>query len=492
MSRLNILKKLDFGESVAEEDNRLASYFVETDTWNRLINGEIDIIYGAKGSGKSALYKHLIHNKDYLEERNITLLAAENISGTAVFKTVLSSDELSENSYKQIWFLYIISIIGKYINEYGEETVQSKEFISRLQMEGLLDGKNLRRMLSNVKDYVVNFFRRVESLEGGLQLDSTTLIPGFTGKVSLSEPSLEQKKLGFISVYDLLDMAEEALESLDIETWIIFDRLDVSFSENPSIEKVAIRTLFQVYNDFKTYDKINLKIFIRDDIWKRITVGGFREASHITKVVTIYWNELNLRHLIINRILENEILVNQWSLSKRSILSDTEEQERLYYKVFPEQVDSGQRKPNTFNWMLSRVKDGLGIIAPRELIQLINEAKKIQIKELEIGSSSDDVSEELIGRKSIKEGLEEVSKKRLEQTIYAEYYHLKEYIELLEGQKAEQTMESLSTIFKCGDGDIKKIVDDLVNIGIFEKRFNTYWTPFIYRPALKLVQGREE
>lgn len=54
LSRLNLLKELDFGESVAEDedDDRLASYFVETDTWNRLINGEVDIVYGAKGSGK--------------------------------------------------------------------------------------------------------------------------------------------------------------------------------------------------------------------------------------------------------------------------------------------------------------------------------------------------------------------------------------------------------------------------------------------------------
>lgn len=492
MSKLELLKNLNFGESVAEEDDKLASYFVETDTWNRLINGEVDIIYGAKGSGKSALYKHLIYNADVLKSKKITLLAAENITGTAVFKTVLSSEELSENSYKQIWFLYIISIIGKYINEYGKQTNQSKEFISRLKAEGLLDGKNLRRMLSNVKDYVVNLLNRVESIEGGVQLDSTTLIPGVTGKVSLTEPSSQQKRLGIISVYDLLDMAEEALESLDIETWIIFDRLDVSFSENPEIEKVAIRTLFQVYNDLKSYDFINLKIFIRDDIWRRITIGGFREASHITKVITIQWNELNLRHLIIKRILENDFLVNKWSLNKKSILSNSEEQEILYYKVFPNQVDPGQRKPNTFNWMLSRIKDGLGIIAPRELIQLINEAKKIQINELEIGNSTNVVSNELIGRKAIKDGLEEVSKKRLEQTIYAEYYHLKEYIELLEGQKAEQTIESLTTIFECKDEDIKKIVDDLVSIGIFEKRANTYWTPFIYRPTLKLVQGRED
>lgn len=495
LSRLNLLKELDFGESVAEDedDDRLASYFVETDTWNRLINGEVDIVYGAKGSGKSAMYKHLLYNKDALNKRRIALLPAENISGTAVFKSVLSSQELSENSYKHIWFLYIISIIAKYINELEEQTHQSKEFISRVKNEGLLEGNGLRHILSNVKDYVINLFKRLE-FQGGLHWDSNTLMPEFTGKIALSEPSLEQKKLGFISVYDVLDMAEEALRSLNIETWIIFDRLDVSFSENPSIEKVAIRTLFQVYNDLKSYEKINLKIFIRDDIWKRITDGGFREASHINKYVTIKWDELTLMHLITSRILDNEILINLWRLDKKAILSNSREQEKLFYKVFPKQIDSGEKKPKTFNWMLSRVRDGNRVVAPRELIQLINEAKKIQIKDLEIGNASDNEYEELIERRAIKDALKEVSKIRLEQTIYAEYYHLKEFIELLEGQKAEQTLESLSLIYQKykDDRDIKEIVEDLVDIGIFEKRTNTYWVPFIYRPALKLVQGRVE
>ena len=31
------------------------------------------------------------------------------------------------------------------------------------------------------------------------------------------------------------------------------------------------------------FDNIKLKIFVRDDIWQRISEGGFAEASHITK-----------------------------------------------------------------------------------------------------------------------------------------------------------------------------------------------------------------
>ena len=48
-----ILQKPTFGSQVAEDEIvHLANYFVETDQWRRIFAGEIDIIYGPKGSGK--------------------------------------------------------------------------------------------------------------------------------------------------------------------------------------------------------------------------------------------------------------------------------------------------------------------------------------------------------------------------------------------------------------------------------------------------------
>lgn len=52
-----VLEQSSFGSPVAEyEAERLAHYFVETEQWRELLADEIDIIFGAKGSGKSTLY----------------------------------------------------------------------------------------------------------------------------------------------------------------------------------------------------------------------------------------------------------------------------------------------------------------------------------------------------------------------------------------------------------------------------------------------------
>lgn len=54
MTKLELLRSTTFGARIAEEEaSQLEAYFVKTDTWNRIFAGEIDVIYGSKGSGKS-------------------------------------------------------------------------------------------------------------------------------------------------------------------------------------------------------------------------------------------------------------------------------------------------------------------------------------------------------------------------------------------------------------------------------------------------------
>ena len=63
MDKLGILKSVNFGQRVAEEEGEsLASYFVETEHWRRVYSDEVDIVYGPKGSGKSFSLKRITRN----------------------------------------------------------------------------------------------------------------------------------------------------------------------------------------------------------------------------------------------------------------------------------------------------------------------------------------------------------------------------------------------------------------------------------------------
>ena len=56
MNKIDLLKAIKFGHRIAEDEaEELSKYFVSTEDWRRLFENEIDIIYGTKGAGKSAL-----------------------------------------------------------------------------------------------------------------------------------------------------------------------------------------------------------------------------------------------------------------------------------------------------------------------------------------------------------------------------------------------------------------------------------------------------
>jgi hypothetical protein len=86
------------------------------------------------------------------------------------------------------------------------------------------------------------------------------------------------------------------------------------------------------------HQNISLKIFLRDDIWRRITEGGFREASHITRYTRIYWDSQTLLNLIIRRALANESLREYYKVDRDEVLSSAELQQALFYRIFPQQT----------------------------------------------------------------------------------------------------------------------------------------------------------
>ncbi|WP_157958918.1 hypothetical protein [Salinicola sp. RZ23] len=490
----SILQNISFGKRIAEEESsELSEYFVETDQWKRIVSGEVDVVYGAKGTGKSAIYSLLLQKEYQLLDNNVILKSAEKPQGAPAFKTLETHLDITEKELSNLWKLYFLSLLGAAFREYGIENRSADNIIRHLGEARLLPQKiNLSSLLSSAIQYVKNL-TKVESTETELKLDSSGNIVGVVGRIVLREPSADLIDKGFNSVDELLEEANQALIDYGYSVWILLDRLDVAFYENATLETRALRSLFRVYLDFMAYSKLHLKIFIRDDIWARIVDEGFREASHITKTLTIGWDPAGLMNLVVRRFVNNEAVVSLYGLNVSDVLSDTENQTEVFYKAFPEQVDIGAKKSTSFDWILSRIVDGNRVYAPRELIHLLEVAKNVEIDRIEIGDRELS-GDKLFSEKSFKNAHEEVSRERLEKTILAENSELRPAIKSLSEQKTEQYLETLSRLWDTSDEETARLAARLVDIGFFQKRDSkgedTYWVPFIYRPALNMVQGK--
>ena len=302
--------------------------------------------------------------------------------------------------------------------------------------------------------------------------------------------------MGIESIDALLQLANSALRKYSkYNVWILLDRLDVAFAESFELEQNALRALFRVYLDLLDFDHIKLKIFLRTDIWNRISRGGFREASHITRHVTITWERSSLLNLIVRRALHNEAVLSYYDVDSDAVLASTQSQEAFFFRLCPYQVDVGRNKPTTLDWMLSRTRDGTQLNAPRELIHLLSSLRTQQLRRFELGEPPPD-SEAMFARPVFKQALPEVSEVRLTQTLYAEHPDLRDSIEALRGQRTSQRPATLSGLWRIDEEEARHLAEQLVDVGFFEQRGARdepeYWVPFLYRDSLTLIQGAEE
>jgi hypothetical protein len=496
MDRLALLKSLSFGSQVAEDEiHDLGKYFVETDQWDKIIGGQIDIVRGEKGSGKSAIYLLLAQNANALFDRKVLLVNAENPKGSTVFKDLIADPPASETEFVVLWKVYILVLTVTQMREYDMKGKGFHSVLVALEEASLIESElNLSGLLRTAQ-ILARRLLASSRVEGGVELDPTSGMPsGIIGRISLAEPTGELRSRGINSLDGYLRIVNAVLAEQGFSVWVLLDRLDVAFAENHALEANALRALLRVYGDLRAFDNIAMKIFIREDIWKRIT-AGFREASHLIRYQTVEWNASTLLNLLVRRILNNDTLVSELHLDRSAILSDTEKQNQLFARLFPAQVEQGPQKAATFKWMVTRCADGTRKTAPRELIHLLNNIKDSEIKRLEVGGKIPP-DMQLFDRSVFKEALPEVSKARLTSYLYAEYPAQERFLEKLDGQKAEQTLESLETLWGLDRSATIEKANELVEIGFFESRGTnaspTYWVPFLYRDALHLVQGKAE
>ena len=484
MTELNELNKIDIGSRVAEQEvEGLKSYFLKTPLWEQILAGDVDIVFGSKGSGKSALYNYLPNQEYELIGKNIHLLLAENPRGAIAFKDLSTIPPTSEYEFKNIWKLYFVVLISQKLSEEHYSDPSFKIVIEKLQDSDLIHRRaSFTAIVKMVRDYI----RRLSpSIEPNLGLDQNTgSITKIGVKVSLSEPSIKDSDKGIVSVDYLFELLNKSLEVKKEKIWMAIDRLDAIFQDNFELEANALRTLFQVYIELLHYENIRLIIFLRDDIWNRIIEKGFRETSHITKTATISWDRNSLFYLLMNRFEKNEQLLKTLKLTE-----DSENRKiDLFIKIFPKK--NGEGHEFNFDWLVSRIKDGLNNATPRELIQLITSAIRNEIK---LATQNKSKSDSLLSIESLIEGLKDASKTKLD-TVVAEYPTLKNFIYRIKGKKARLKFDELRDLWSTSKRDTVIIINNLIKIGFFKNDskddiITDLTIPIIFRPALNIPYG---
>ena len=276
----------------------------------------------------------------------------------------------------------------------------------------------------------------------------------------------------------------------------MLDRIDELRSKDLDERRKLLEALFRTQLDFiGSFDNIRLKIFLRTDIWKEL---NFTNKSHISdKMTRLEWNDTQLLKLINKRMLQNELIKQgiEESLSVEIDVADVEKydrdtQERIFYSVFEDQVYSGKREADLFDWLTKRIRDGHGGKYPRELISFCNFAKELQLQH------EDDCEERLIAGLRVRDAYKEVSDQRVD-TYLSEFPELDEHFKRFDGRnKPEFSHGELLDMFSDLEPKPDNAIRRMVDIGFFEEKRNDdgtreYEIPRLYRHGIGLVlKGR--
>ncbi len=485
--RLSLLQKLTLGNSVAEFDQDLDRYFLETNTFRLLVEGKIDIIAGDKGSGKTAIYRYVSDNYSNLPAlAGVTILPGVNPSGNPVFQRLAQAGSFTEGQYVTVWKAYILSLVGNWILQIYEGSYSD----AARKLDDVLRKTGLRapdETASSAFTRIASWAKRLlnpKTLGVEVKFDQTgipvmTPLAQYTG-----EP--EEEPENHVSHEEALGLLDTILADVDANVWLVLDRLDEAFLGYPDIETPALRALLRTYLDLLSCSHIRMKIFVRRDLFAKILKGGFVNLTHVNaRKAEIIWDEEDLFALICRRIRGNEEFVR---MAAENGLSSTKDQD-LFATLLPSHLDLGQRRQATWNWMLSRTRDGNNSIQPRNLIDLIRFAQDEQSRREQFTIYHKVFP--LLGPEAVRRAFTRLSKQRVDDTILAEAsQEVAVCIEGLRDGKSEHNDESLAKAFGVDTIHIKAFVRVLVELGFLEQVDGCYRVPMLYREGLNITQGK--
>ena len=308
-----------------------------------------------------------------------------------------------------------------------------------------------------------------------------------------------------MSIITLLDLIDTVLQDANCLAWIMLDKLDLLFIGDLEKLKTSITGLVQLLIEYSSrFKNIHFKIFLRTDIYRQLHIVN---KSHLVSYTSdMKWRDPLLLKLLVSRAVSQpdvraycEEAVGEKVDVSAVIVGDDDYVRKVFFAIFELRMsntgDKEDTRPNTHEWILKRLVDGLGTSYPRELIHLGNLAVARQ-REMD-RTAGEHVSEKLISSRALKEAFEAVSAYRCDTYLYSEFPHLSKHIDVFRGSdSATFHREELYMLFEPllpkGDEAIRAVHDTglLKPIGRNVDSSRKFKIPLLYRTGLGITDRR--
>jgi hypothetical protein len=265
------LQSLHLGDPTAENEmTTLGGYYLTTDQFTRTLRGDVNLVLGRKGSGKTALFIQ-VREKIRADKRNIVVdLKPEGYQLLKLKEDILTF--LSEGSRQHLvtafWeYLLLLEVTYK-ILEKDKQTYKHNHHIRDIYAE--LDREYKTSNISMEGD----FSERLTALSQRITEDYRALFAQEAGtKLTSNDVTALLYKHDLLKIKNLLSKYLEHKESV----WILFDNLDKGWSTSgvDAIDAIVLRCLIdagrKIERDFrKAQHTSHCIIFIRNDVYEHL------------------------------------------------------------------------------------------------------------------------------------------------------------------------------------------------------------------------------
>lgn len=487
MRRLDLLTDIDLGDDAAENDAVLDRAFVETDVFRRFLLGQVDLVTGLKGTGKSALYRMVVeHSSRFPELRDLRVVPAVNPTGSPVFKALFRTNA-SETRLRSLWMAYFTSLVA---NEVVDQYAAVPRVVSRVdEIRETLELLGLRQPAQR-RLTLLQRLRATKSIEPTVGMDYAGNVTfGLRFDVSGAEsPAVELELADFLSV---LRSCRDVLSVVGERLWVLIDRLDECFTRDTAVERRALRALLRtqldIASEFQSGRRLAFKVFLRSDLLRRMSADAvFTNLTHI-RSADLRWNKSEIQAIVGRRVLSSpsfESLVPEHGSGSREA--------RAWDRLVPTNL-AGARKMGSVQALCSATCDGHRGFNPRNVLTLLRLAVE-HAANLESGRTEPatyDSGEALIRQSDVDSAMGILSMKRFADTVLNEFPATKPLAKLLDRRDAIYGSEEdlLGTLGLLDATRARKVaaIDVLLLSGLVGQDGPRYVIPRLYRPALRAV-----
>ena len=465
-----ILHELRFEAARAQdlEADNIPNIFQRTEDFPRFLNNRTWLIRGAKGTGKSLLFRLFVEQPEKakdLAQSDVDLSNVNFIPGHGeprLLGPILESRDLEsyerqvgENSWANFWLNYAL--------------LQLCHATSEL------------RSLSDLDEQLVAL--------------SSQDNPSHASIVSWLVERAQSPQAGPQAV-DELRAIDNWLQTNNLRVWLLYDELDAGFGsgqQDYARRRRATEALLAWWLESGTsLKRIVPKIFLREDIWEQLNFTN--KGHYIGRSLQLRWEEADLWRLVLRQALNSSHSLSrslEGQLGVTVARLNTIELEQLRKSLHPLWGERMGRtkKAYTYNWVRTRIADGQKNCFPRSLILLLKEAVK-----LEKGFSTEYSPEIILRPKALIDAFPYVSEQRVDE-VRNEYPELEEYLNRLQGERSPIDANRLAEIWNVTDSELALRIKDMVDAGIFTERSRpkdppprVYAVAELYLYGLKMVR----